>query len=67
MQWAIYENAYYVNQRGLLGAPEWSRFERQTCVRYSIDSDGNRWSAGKYTERQYLTDEFARFVEDSCG
>jgi len=67
MQWAIYENAYYANQRGLLGAAEWSRFERQICVRY--ENSGSRWDAGTAvtsSERQLLTEEFARFVEDSC-
>ena len=64
IQWAIYENAYYSNQNGLLGESEWSRFERQICSRY--DMDGDRWATGNVSARRLLTEEFAEYVEDSC-
>ena len=67
-QWAIYENAYYAEQRGLLGASEWGRFEQQICRRYA--NDGPRWSerlAGNQSERELLTDEFGDYVEEACG
>ena len=64
--WGIYENAYYDNQRGLLGTSEWSRFETQICVRREIDR--SRW--GRPGEAsglsRLLTEEFATFAEESC-
>jgi hypothetical protein len=64
--WGIYENAYYVNQRGLLGASEWSRFERQICAQYDRNRVSNRWG-GTFGSRTLLTEQFVTFVEGSCG
>ena len=61
MQWAIYENAYFSNQRDLLGTSEWGRFEAQICATY--DTDGDRWTTDT---RRLLTEEFARFTEEAC-
>ncbi len=63
--WGIYENAYFDNERGLLGTSEWSRFERQICVRYGIDR--SRWGTTSTGLRSLLTEEFADFTEASCG
>jgi hypothetical protein len=67
--WGLYENAYYSNRYRLLGASEWSRFQRQICTFYKADPD--RWSRpfqerGLQPIRNLLTEEFATYVESSC-
>ena len=62
MQWAIYENAYFANQRELLGASEWGRFQAQICTTYG--TDGDRWNTDT---RRLLTEDFARFTEEACA
>ena len=67
MQWAIYENAYYAERRGLLGSSEWGRFQVQICRRFK--NDGSRWSeagTGNQAERELLTEEFRQYVEGNC-
>ena len=68
--WANYENAYYANQYGLLGASEWARHEAQICIRYHDDSD--RWTRsgqenGPLPIRTLVSEEFVVYVESTCG
>ena len=63
--WGIYENAYYLNVRGLLGEAEWSRFERQICAAVTRGRRDERWdSVGG--SRPLLTEQFASYVDASC-
>ena len=67
--WGVYENAYYSNQRGLLGVSEWSRFERQICAQYARDQLHGAWirmAGGPIGVRTLLTDEFAEYAESLC-
>ena len=56
--WGIYENAYYSNQRGLLGPSEWERFERQLCQNAPRDLP---------VIENLLTEEFRTFSASGCG
>ena len=68
--WGVYENAYYSNERGLLGASEWSRFQFQVCVQYRLAQSHDRWAPLTREEgapiRSLLTEEFASFAESEC-
>ena len=68
--WGVYENAYYSNQRELLGPSEWNRFERQICTQYDRAGIYGRWSDSPAEAlvplRTLLTEEFAAYVETSC-
>ena len=63
--WGIYENAYFLNERGLLGETEWSRFERQICAEYERSVRSGRWDATPGA-RYLLTDQFASYAVASC-
>jgi hypothetical protein len=56
--WGIYENAYYSNQRGLMGESEWERFQRQIC----LNADRDLPMIGNL-----LTDEFRLHADTGCG
>ena len=43
--WGIYENAYLLNERGLLGEVEWGRFERLICAEVARGRRDDRWSS----------------------
>ena len=64
--WGIYENAYYSNERGLLGVSEWSRFERQICAQYARDHLRGTWLPEPQGVRTFLTGEFAGYTESAC-
>ena len=61
--WSDYETAYFANERGLLGAEEWSRFEVMSCIAYSRDLE---WWHGESPLRRLLTNEFADWVQGRC-
>ena len=56
--WGIYENAYYSNQRGLMGGSEWERFHIKICrvADRDLPMIGN-----------LLTDEFRLHADTGCG
>ena len=65
IRWGFYESAYYANKRGVLGQPEWQRFERAFC-RGLIDRL-SVWNPEGYPEMtELLTPEFVKFVEETC-
>jgi hypothetical protein len=58
-----YEQAYFAEQYGLLGAAEWDRFERQICAAYprvQSSADISR------TLPLLMTDEFMAFMAETC-
>lgn len=61
VQWSIYEKTYYSRNYDLLGASEWSRFEKVICN--IAQTPSSRWS--RDIER-FLTLEFAEYVVESC-
>jgi hypothetical protein len=63
--WGIYESAYFANKRGILGASEWSRFNRLLCDR--LDNSKAQWASGHQTPiRELHTAEFVEYVEKLC-
>ncbi len=62
----IYESAYFANQRGVLGAGEWARFQSAICRQLSRNAD--LWNAeGMTPMRELLTPEFAGYIERTCN
>jgi len=63
--WGVYESAYFANQRGVLGASEWSRFKRLLCTR--LENSGTQWASGNQSPIRVLhTAEFVEYVENLC-
>lgn len=67
--WGIYEAAYFANERGVLGADEWARFENVICKEHRGQSaifwDGEY--EGLLAFRQILTSMFVMYVENQCS
>jgi hypothetical protein len=60
--WASYEKAFYAFNYGIIGAPEWTRFERLIC-----DNVGRLKASGlDEAVRPQLTAKFLGYVEDVC-
>ena len=65
VNWGIYESAYFANERGVLGDPEWLRFQTAICRRYA--SHQSIWNAEGFTSMdELLTPQFTEFVKRSC-
>ena len=60
--WSIYEKTYYAQRYGLIGKPEWERFENVIC-RYT-DRGPDFW---RDKVSQFLTREFRDYVIDVCA
>ena len=65
IRWGFYESAYFANKRGVLGEPEWRRFERAYC-RARRAQPGVWEPAGYPPITELLTPEFVAFVETIC-
>lgn len=66
--WGIYEAAFFANERGVLGADEWSRFEKVICFERHGDLE-SVWDTeyeGQLTYKQILTPSFVDYVEGQC-
>ena len=64
--WGVYESAYFANERGVLGEPEWNRFVEAIC-RNRI-SQADYWDPGGVTPMsELLTTAFLDYIEHSCG
>ena len=65
IRWGFYESAYYANKRGVLGEPEWQRFERAFCR--GLNDRLSVWNPQGYPAMtEFLTPEFVKFVEETC-
>lgn len=68
--WGIYEAAFFANERGVLGANEWARFERMICFeRNSADTVrfwDERLEDTMLPLSEVLTPTFAEYVDDLC-
>ena len=63
--WGIYESAYFANQRGVLGASEWSRFDVRLCGLF--ENSQFQWASGHEAPIRVLhTAEFVEYVENHC-
>lgn len=61
----VYESACFANKRGVLGASEWSRFNRLLCGR--LENSGTQWTSGHQSPiRELHTAEFVEYVENLC-
>ena len=62
----INDSAYFANQRGVLGAGEWARFQSAICRQFSSKAD--LWNAeGMTPMHELLTPEFADYIERTCN
>ena len=65
VNWGIYESAYFANERGVLGEPEWRRFEVAICRRFSTNQ--YHWSPDGFTSMdELLTPQFVDYVVNNC-
>ena len=65
IRWGMYESAYFANKRGVLGEPEWRRFERAFCRGHQVSA--HLWNTDEFTPvTELLTPEFVDFVEATC-
>jgi hypothetical protein len=65
--WAVYETAYYSNERGILGEREWSRFEEGICRnRRAQDPLWDPPGPQSTSMDNLLTPEFVSYVEATC-
>ena len=63
--WGIYESAYFANERGILAADEWTRFESAICRNRRRNADF--WDFDGMTSFPVLlTSQFLEYVENSC-
>ena len=64
--WGIYESAYFANERGVLGDPEWERFYVAICRARASAAD--MWEPDGFTPMvELLTPAFSAYIESSCG
>ena len=66
--WGIYEAAFFANERGVLGADEWSRFEKVICAERRGDLE-HIWDTdyeGLLTFREILTPMFVEYIDNQC-
>jgi hypothetical protein len=66
--WGIYEAAFFANERGVLGADEWSRFEKVICRERQTYSNvfwGSGYE-GLFSFAEILTPLFVEYVEVQC-
>ncbi len=65
IRWGIYESAYFANERGVLGEPEWERFDIGICR--TIRSHADVWEPEGFTPiTELLTPDFVEYIESSC-
>lgn len=70
IRWGIYESAFFANDRSVMGASEWNRFEASICRAYA--SYGIFWDAEAVVEdgfvpmSEVLTPEFFDYVTNTC-
>jgi hypothetical protein len=68
--YAIYEMAFYSRKRDVIGADEWTRFEKSVCNAYQSDVDrgvwGNSFESGGIELLENLTPEFGQYILDTC-
>ena len=65
IRWGIYESAYFANERGVLGAREWTRFEVAICRGLAAEAD--LWEPQGHTPMtELLTPDFVDFIASSC-
>jgi hypothetical protein len=67
-QFRIYEKAYFMHQRRLLGDPEWERFVTSLCGGYaSVQNDDTEFGAMVADfETLPFTQEFKDFTRQTC-
>ena len=72
--WSIYEQAYFSRNYGTLGLQESRRFLKVACEIYlseiEKESDPEQYGEQSITWATlglYLTEEFVRYIETSCG
>ncbi len=66
IRWGIYESAYFANERGVLGEPEWERFVDGICRGLLADADLLEPEEGFTPMIELLTPEFVDYIESSC-
>ena len=65
----IYEKAYFMNQRQLLGVEEWERFENSLCGGYTDVQNNDTEFGVMYGDFDTLplTSEFKDFTSETCN
>ena len=66
--WGIYEAAFFANERGVLGADEWSRFEKVICIerRGQLEDVWDQRHEELLSFKEILTPLFGEYVEENC-
>jgi hypothetical protein len=66
--WGIYEAAFFANERGVLGADEWSRFEKVICIerRGQLEDIWDQRHEELLSFKEILTPLFGEYVEENC-
>ena len=63
--WGIYESAYFANERGVLGDPEWERFYVAICRARTMAAD--MWDPEGFTPMvELLTPAFLAYIKSTC-
>lgn len=60
-QWAVYEQAFFSFNYGLMEENEWGRFQSAICVNYNRINDQNMRLSGLS-----LTGDFQRYISANC-
>ena len=67
MLWAIYESAFFANEKGVLGPSEWFRFQASICHRFTRDRElWNMTHAQGRPISKTLSPDFVEHVEKLC-
>jgi len=65
VNWGIYESAFFANKRGILGASEWTRFDKAICRRFK--NSRYMWAPDGFGRMdELLTAEFVEYVKELC-
>jgi hypothetical protein len=71
-KWGVYESSFYAQERDVLGADEWVRFEIAICRNFKFDeslwvtqAQGSKLTIGGIA--QNVTPKFRAYVEGKCS